>query len=337
MLRELIRIPGLDLPIYSFGLMLVLGCWLAIQLAQFLAKRCGLNGEHFVNVGIIALVSGVVGARASHVFENWSLYFGPGGQGLLSAINIRSGGLTYYGGVLLATPICIAYALRNKIPIRRGMDIIAPCLLIGLGIGRVGCFLNGCCWGATCDAPWAVTFPYDSPAYDAHVEEHRAGPRPEALLLPADPIKKVPEHWASQEEVAKRPELKAIAASQRSAPVHPTQLYSTVAALMLAGTLVAYFTLAPAPGRVFALMMLLEGIARYTIETLRVEPAVATIGGIAMSYSMIVGALLAVGGVIAWIAFGMADRDRSTGGPDRSGGEIVPEATAVSEPQPSLA
>ena len=313
MLRELFRIPGLDLPIYSFGLMLVIGCWLAIQLAQFLAKRSGLNAEHFVNVGILALVSGVVGARASHVLENWDVYFGPGGQGLLSAINIRSGGLTYYGGVILATPICIAYALKNKIPIRRGMDIIAPCLLIGLGIGRVGCFLNGCCWGATCDprdVPWAVTFPYDSPAYDAHLDERKIPARPDELSI-ADPLGKRADHWATQEDLRHRPDLAAIAATRRSAAVHPTQLYSTVAALLLAATLVAYFTLAPAPGRVFAMMMVLEGVARYTIETLRVEPAVATIGGVAMSYSMIVGALLVVGGVVAWIAFGLADRGRA--------------------------
>ncbi|RYG85059.1 prolipoprotein diacylglyceryl transferase [bacterium] len=310
MLRELFRIPGLDLPIYSFGLMLVLGCWLAIQLAQFLAKRSGLNGEHFVNIGILALVSGVVGARASHVFENWSMYFGEGGQGFLSAINIRSGGLTYYGGVLLATPVCIAYGLWHKIPIARGMDIIAPCLLIGLGLGRVGCFLNGCCWGATCDAPWAVTFPYDSPAYDAHVEEGLVKPRPDALWIEADPLGKTRGHWATYEEVARNTELKPIAAAARSAPVHPTQLYSTVAALLLAGTLVAYFTLAPAPGRVFALMMMLEGLTRYTIETLRIEPAVMHLGGYGFSYSMVVGALLTLGGIVAWFAFGAADKRR---------------------------
>jgi phosphatidylglycerol---prolipoprotein diacylglyceryl transferase len=84
MLRELFRIPGFDLPIYSFGLMLVLGCWLAILLAQRLARKSGLNPELFVNIGIIALVGGIVGARASHVFENWNQYFGPGGEGLLA-------------------------------------------------------------------------------------------------------------------------------------------------------------------------------------------------------------------------------------------------------------
>ena len=307
MLRELFRVPGLDLPIYSFGLMLVVGCWLAILLAQYLSKRSGLDPETFVNLGILALVGGIVGARASHVLEHWHQYFGPYGEGLLSAINIRSGGLTYYGGVLLATPLCIAYGIRKRVPIPRGMDIIAPCLLIGLGIGRVGCFLNGCCWGATCDAPWAVTFPYDSPAYVDHVDQGLIKPNPAPLLI-EDPTQPARAHWATQDEVRKSPQLTAIASTLRSAPVHPSQLYSTLAALLLAGALVAYYTTAPVPGRVFALMMMLEGVARYTIETLRVEPPVVHLAGYGLSYSMVVGALLVPAGAIAWLAFGLYDR-----------------------------
>jgi phosphatidylglycerol---prolipoprotein diacylglyceryl transferase len=208
---------------------------------------------------------------------------------------------------MLATPLCIAYGLWKKVPIPRGMDIIAPCLLIGLGIGRVGCFLNGCCWGAPCDAPWAVTFPYDSPAYDAHVQEGRIQPPPAALRLPV-PERPGMDRYATQEDLLRNPQLKPIAAAQRSLPIHPSQLYSTLAALLLAVTLVAFYTTAPAPGRVFALMMILEGFARFTIETLRVEPAVLTLGGVAFSYSMVVGALLVPAGVVAWFAFGLYDR-----------------------------
>lgn len=311
MLRELFRIPYFDIPLYSFGLMLVIGCWLAIALAKAMCKRTGIDPEHFVNIGIIALLGGVVGARASHVLENFHQYFGPGGEGLLSAINIRSGGLTYYGGVLLATPLCMAYAIRHSIPIRRGMDIIAPALMVGLALGRVGCFLNGCCWGATCpaDAPYAVTFPYDSPAYESHVEERLIPANPPELLVenPMDPARS---HWATGEDLKKNPRLAAVAAPLRSAPVHPSQLYSTIAALLVCGVCVAYYTLGPAPGRVFAVMMVLEGFARFTIETLRVEPAVTHVGGYAWSISMVIGALLVIGGVILWFAFPLFDRRR---------------------------
>jgi phosphatidylglycerol:prolipoprotein diacylglycerol transferase len=307
MLRELFRIPVLDIPLYSFGLMLVIGCWLAIALAKFLAKRSGIDPEHFVNLGIIALIGGVVGARASHVIENFHQYFGAGGEGLWAALNIRSGGLTYYGGVLLATPLCIWYGLRNSIPIRRGMDIIAPALMVGLALGRVGCFLNGCCWGAHYEAPIAVTFPYDTPAYESHVEAKLVAPIPSELLIesPLDPARS---RWATGDDLRKNQRLAAIAAPLRSLPVHPTQLYSTVAALLVGGACVAFYTFAPAPGRVFALMMFLEGFGRFTIETLRVEPAVTHVGGYAWSLSMVIGACLIVGGAVLWFAFPLFGR-----------------------------
>jgi phosphatidylglycerol:prolipoprotein diacylglycerol transferase len=304
MFRELLRIPGLDIPIYSFGLMLVIGCWLAISLAKFLAKRCGLNPEHFVNIGIIALVAGVVGARLSHVLENFNQYFGPQGEGLLSAINIRSGGLTYYGGVLLATPICIWYARRHRILILRGMDIIAPCLMIGLGLGRVGCFLNGCCFGAACDLPIAVTFPYNSPAYEEHLKEHLIA-EPPAVLNIRNPLNPLEGHWATDAEVKADPQRAEAAKALRSAPVHASQLYSTLAAGLVCLTLVLYFTLNPSPGKVFALMMVMEGFARFTLETLRVEPAVTHVFGFAWSLSMVLGAVLFIGGLVFWLVLSM--------------------------------
>lgn len=307
MLRELFRIPYFDVPLYSFGLMLVIGCWTAIELAKFLARRSGMNPEHFANVCILALLAGVIGARASHVFENFQQYFGKGGEGLFAAFNIREGGLTYYGGVILATPLCIAYALWNKIPLRRGMDIIAPTLMVGLALGRVGCFLNGCCWGATCDQPWAVTFPYGSPAYDFQVDQKIVAAVPDELIIdnPTDPLRT---HRANADDLRKNPQLAAIARTLRSGPVHPTQLYSTLAASLVCAACVALYSLAPTPGRVFAMMMVLEGAARFTIETLRVEPAVIHVGPYGYSISMVIGACLVVGGAILWFAFPLFGR-----------------------------
>ena len=214
----------------------------------------------------------------------------------------------------------------NSIPIRRGMDIIAPCLLIGLGIGRVGCFLNGCCWGATCDAPWAVTFPYDSPAYVDHVERGLVPPNPPELLVtdPLDPKQRA--HYASADEAMANPTMAAIARERRSLPVHPTQLYSTFTAFFVCAALLAFFTLKPRPGRVFALMMILEGIGRFTLETLRVEPAVWHVGRYAWSYSMVLGAGLVVGGIVLWAAFEVYDRRGSLSGPRGLGEPCVEPA-----------
>src|SRR5947207_9980584 len=125
MLPDLFRIPFTHITIHSYGVMMVIGFLLALQLAKFLARRSKLDPEIFVNIGLIALVTGVIGARLSHVLENLPQYTSSSrtfGQNLWDAINIRSGGLTYYGGFLLAFPSLLYYAVKKKIPLLLGME-----------------------------------------------------------------------------------------------------------------------------------------------------------------------------------------------------------------------
>src|SRR5438552_15817522 len=159
---------GHEIHLYTYGLMMIVGFFASVYLARYLANRSGLDGEVFVNAGLIGLISGVIGARLSHVLENLDEFTRSDRtamQNFFAMINLSSGGLTYYGGFILAFIVLVWYARKKKVPLALGMDIIAPCLMIGLGFGRIGCFLNGCCHGAECDLPWAVRFPYNSYAY----------------------------------------------------------------------------------------------------------------------------------------------------------------------------
>src|SRR5215213_11934062 len=116
---ELFRVPGTNFTLYSYGPMLVIGFLLALELAKFLARRVKLDPETFVNAGMIALITGVIGARLSHVIENWDVYTNPARSfkaNFFDAVNIRSGGLTFYGGMLLAFPTTIAYGIYKKVP-----------------------------------------------------------------------------------------------------------------------------------------------------------------------------------------------------------------------------
>lgn len=307
MLPELFRIPGLNIPIYSYGLMLVVGFLLAAALAKFLARRAGLNPEVFINAGIIALIAGVVGARLSHVLENWSVYTDASRsvwENLKDAADIRSGGLTFYGGFILATPAALLYGWMKRVPLLRGMDVIAPCVMVGLALGRVGCFLNGCCYGGVCytDAMPTVSYPFGSPAY---VDHHHQGilpqTTPEALTIPLDNSRQT---LVPREALPERPDLALAAHDHRSAPTHPAQLYTTFNSLLIAAILVTFFSLSPAPGSVFALMLILEGIARFILEMLRTEPAVIGTGTDTltslppMSFSMVISIPLVIIGVV---------------------------------------
>lgn len=303
MLQELFRIPYFNIPIFSYGLLMVIGFLCATQLAKYLARRTGINPDVLVNAGLIALVTGVVGARLSHVLENWSYFTDPtrtAWENFSDAINIRSGGLTYYGGFLLATPCTIAYGLWKRVPIRHGMDIIAPALMIGLAFGRIGCFMNGCCYGAECKLPWAVEFPYYSNAYVEEFQANRIQAGPELLhtLESGRTVLKSPAEL--------RAEFGAISARQlmaanRSHPVHPAQLYSAFTAFFLAAVLVALFTLPHAQGSIFMLMMILEGSTRFVLELLRAEPAVAETSWGGMSFSMFISIGLVIAGIIGWL------------------------------------
>jgi phosphatidylglycerol:prolipoprotein diacylglycerol transferase len=302
MMQELFRLPFLDIPIYSYGVMMVIGFLAGIQLAKVLAKRAGIDPELFVNAGLIALVSGVLGARLSHVIENIHQYTNPNRSvwaNLFDAINIRTGGLTYYGGFLLAFPSLLIYAIKKKVPLRLAMDIVAPCLMVGLGFGRIGCFLNGCCYGAQCELPWAITYPYDSIAYRDEFYDGKLA-TPEQLIQRDE---KDRERLIDKREVAASPSLRPIAAGERSLWLHPAQLYSAFTAFLISVLCLAYLTLPHAPGRVFALMLIVEGITRFLLELLRVEPPVVHLAGYGWSLSMVLGACMLLMGVALWIAF----------------------------------
>lgn len=158
---------GLDisLRIFGYGLMLVFGFLSAIYLAQRAARRAGESPHNVAHCGLIALVFGVLGARIAYIIENWSEFTGPGaGPGKM--LNITSGGLIYYGGVVLAMAAVLAFLRARRLPIRRYLDIVAPALMLGLAFGRAGCTLNGCCYGQQCSEDWplAMRFPlYSQP------------------------------------------------------------------------------------------------------------------------------------------------------------------------------
>jgi phosphatidylglycerol:prolipoprotein diacylglycerol transferase len=299
MFQIVFRIPFLNLPIYGFGLMLVVAFLACVQVSKAMARRAGMDPEAFVNATLVALLAGVAGSRLSDVLENWHTFTNPERgflNNFLDAINLRAGGLTFYGGLFLAAPCCIIYALHKRLPLLRFMDISAIIIMIGLGFGRIGCYLNGCCYGELLPNANSFAlftqFPYYSNAY---MEQFNAGKiRPPDDLLTGDGQLK---NW----EQVHAEHLEALAGQQHALAVQPTQLYSSLTAFLLAGLLWSYWSLEHLDGRVFALMLFLEGPSRFLLELIRVEPPVWR----NMSLSMILGLGLGVVGLLFWLALGL--------------------------------
>jgi prolipoprotein diacylglyceryltransferase len=155
------RFAGIELPlrIYGYGLMLVLGFLVGIFLARWRARRAGEDPEIVSQLAIWALLGGVGGARLAFIIKEWDQQYRDAGLGEL--FNITSGGLIYFGGLLGGAGLVILAMLIKRVPIRRFCDILAVTVMVGLAFGRMGCLLNGCCWGGPCDENWplAMRFP----------------------------------------------------------------------------------------------------------------------------------------------------------------------------------
>jgi prolipoprotein diacylglyceryltransferase len=147
---------AISLRVYGYGLMMVLGFLSAIALARWRARRAGENPDAISQMGILALVGGVLGARLAYVLQHWGDQFANAANPLAEALDITGGGLIYYGGLLLASALVLAFLFYKRLPVRRFLDIVAPALMLGLAFGRMGCLLNGCCFGALCDDHWAL-------------------------------------------------------------------------------------------------------------------------------------------------------------------------------------
>ncbi|HZZ71275.1 MAG TPA: prolipoprotein diacylglyceryl transferase family protein [Pirellulales bacterium] len=153
------------LPIRGYGTMVLLGVAGGIWLAAARAKRAGLDPELILSLAFWIFLAGMVGARTFYVTEYWHQQFAKPtlGETIAAVANIAQGGLVVFGAFLGASAAFVFFSLRKRLPLLATFDLIAPSMILGLALGRIGCFMNGCCFGGTCNLPWAVSFPWNSP------------------------------------------------------------------------------------------------------------------------------------------------------------------------------
>lgn len=358
MRQNLFEIPGLGWQIPGYGLMLMIGFLASIWWAARRAYKSGANPDVILNCGFVAIIAGVVGCRTFYVVHYWPQFaaMGDAWDIFWGVIDVRKGGMEFYGGFVLSViAIPLWLHLVEKVSVRWYVDIMAPSAALGLAIGRIGCFLNGCCYGGVCEQPWAVRFPYGSTPQQAQYQAKTPGSE-----LPLDLLVETNGQWwqvdgsvftHSDAEIAKRAEeasrarellerakagesvtpaekrnaatqlaklqafytvalsmrqtghtvaeLRALAHDHASLPIHPTQLYSTLTALLIALLLDALYWRRSFDGQIVATYLILEAPTRWLIETIRADNPHDTLQGLTVSQTTAI--LLTLAGMTIWI------------------------------------
>jgi len=291
MYPELFKIPFTDLTIKSYGLMMVIGFLAAVSVIRRLSKKITPDPQLITNAALYALIAGVVGSRLFYVIHHFNQFKGD----FLSIFAIWKGGLELLGGVLLAIAVIVIYMRHHKLPIRHYLDILAIGLLLALAFGRIGCFLNGCCFGKPTNLPWAVRFPYHSPT-NVHSPAYSSQAQPDIRRNRPEPQLKLPDDffgytdkdgtWYSGLKPYEylTPEQKDMVDNgpYRCLSVHPTQLYSSANAFLCCLLLYLFWRrsqkaeksknkgkLFIEPGCTFGLMFIIYGVTRFLLEFVR--------------------------------------------------------------------
>ena len=335
MYPRLFEIPFLHLTIGTFGPMMVLGFLAALFVMRRLSRRARLDPAMITNAALYSLIIGVVGARALFVVH----YFEQFREEPLNIFATWHGGLEFLGGVVPATGFLLFYLHHRKLPVRRYLDIMAIGLMMGLAFGRIGCFLNACCFGKPTDLPWGVRFPYGSFVYISQInpdpkrnrlEPHLQVPQAEYLSFYDKNGKWYPKPL---EELTEPQKYEVTRGRYRCLGVHPSQLYSSANALLLCGILYFFWRrslgrtgsdnaskLLCRPGSMVGLMFVLYGLARFLLEFIRDDNSYEL--GI-LTISQILGIAMLVLGVALLVVLSHMKSDTSDGKEAASPDEVT--------------
>ncbi len=228
-----------SVPVFGYGAMLLLSFWSAGTYAAWRARQQGLPEKLMWDLAIVILMSGIAGARVFYLIQKREQVFAgveSVGQFLFKIVNLPDGGIVLYGGVIGGAIAYVLFCRFHQLSALNVADIITPSIFLGLGFGRIGCFLNGCCFGDYCELPWGVSYPAGTNTFDALVYRGEIPANAEATPL-----------------------------------LHPTQIYSSLNAFLLAAVTANYYVVRPYAGSVLAVGWIIYPITRFLIERIRAD------------------------------------------------------------------
>lgn len=228
------------------------------------------------DVALIAALAGVIGAMIFHNLEHWDTFI----EDPIGALTSFSG-LTIYGGLIVGSGAVIVYALRNKISVIHLADAAAPSLILAYGIGRLGCFFAG-------DGDWGINNVHPKPGWMSFLPDWTwAYHFPHNVIDEGILIQGCTENYCNTLEI----------------PVYPTMIYETLMCLVIFFFLWQMRKRIQIPGMIMALYLILNGIERFLIETIRVNKRYDFLG-IDPSFAQIMASLFFTGGlVLAWFSY----------------------------------
>jgi phosphatidylglycerol:prolipoprotein diacylglycerol transferase len=156
------------LSVHAYGFMLAIGFCAGILVTLHYAKKVNIQPETILNLAIYMIICALVGSRLTYVLGRWGYYK----SNLLEIFMVQKGGLAFLGGLLLAIVVVIWFARRRGLPFLRLLDVLTPGTAVGYSIARIGCFLNGCCFGVPTGVPWGMSFPLGSLAHSYYGADH---------------------------------------------------------------------------------------------------------------------------------------------------------------------
>jgi phosphatidylglycerol:prolipoprotein diacylglycerol transferase len=140
----------------TYGVLVALAFLVALWVIARLARRAGLNSDAVVNLGILCGLSAIVGAKIMMFLVDIPYYARNPGE-IFSLETLQAGGV-FYGGLIAALIVAVVYMRRHHLPALPTADVFAPGIALGHGIGRLGCFAAGCCYGLPTRLPWGVRY-----------------------------------------------------------------------------------------------------------------------------------------------------------------------------------
>jgi phosphatidylglycerol---prolipoprotein diacylglyceryl transferase len=205
--------------LHAWGLLLLIGFLASVWRGTKAAPRYGFDPTTVWDCSLMGLFGGVLGGRIAFILQELPYY----SQHPIEIFKIWTGGMTSYGGIIGGLAVGIWAAKKRGFHVGDAADLAAVSMPVGYFFGRLGCFLNGCCYGTHCEAPWGTTFKDETGVLHEHV--------------------------------------------------HPTQLYSMVAALVMFGALTALEKLPRRRyrGELLPLFAALYGVYRFIVEFWRAQ------------------------------------------------------------------